>query len=80
MQGADFFTALAREFYPIVNRSVSGTPPDQKNVASFITVNFWHRNFFSQLSQFIAALRRHRHVQLWIARRMAHLVVLKTGQ
>jgi hypothetical protein len=45
-----------------------------------IAVNFGHRNFFSELAQFVATLRRHRHVQLRAAGWVTHLVVLETGE
>ena len=45
-----------------------------------IAVNFGHRNFFSELAQFVATLRRHRHVQLRAAGWVTHLVVLESGE
>src|SRR5947208_6911651 len=78
MYGPDFFTMLAPHFYGVVDRTVSRSPANEEGVAFLVAVNFRHRNFFGELPQFIAAFRRHCHVQFRTAGRVTHLVVLES--
>ena len=55
-------------------------PSRRGGVAFLIAKDFRHRNFFSQLAQFVATLRCHCHVQLRAAGRMTQFVVLEAGE
>src|SRR5438874_8346838 len=79
MYGPDFFTVLARHLHRIMDRPIGRSPADEKSVAFLIAVNFGHWNFFSEFPQFIAPLRRHRHVQFRTASGVAHLVVFESA-
>src|SRR2546422_3301410 len=80
MDRSDFFSMIARLLRRVVDRTVSRSPADQENVAFFVAINFRHRNFLSEFAQFIAALRRHHHVQFRTARGVTHFVVLEARQ
>ena len=62
-----------------MDRTVSRSPANEERVAFLIAINFRHRNFFGEFAQFIATLRRHRHVQFRAAGGVPHLVVLESA-
>ena len=80
MQRAGFLAMFAREFHRVVDRPVSGTPADEQRATILIAIDLGQRNFLGELAQFVAALRRHGHVQLRAAGRMAHFVVFEAGR
>src|SRR4051794_25434263 len=76
----DFFAMISREFYRVVDRTVSRSPADQKNIALVVAINFRHWNFLSEFAQFITTLRRHNHVQFRTPRGVTHFIVLESRQ
>src|SRR5437868_14962274 len=80
MNRPDFFAMISCEFHRIVDRPVSRSPADQKNVALAVATNFRHWNFLSEFAQFITTLRRHNHVQFRTPRGVTHFIVLESRQ